>query len=917
MNNAPVLPNGSVDGNHKEYSPSVEVLDADIDDLDQIMGIYEQLDVGKNIEKKTDPRNVDAYSSRGGILKMPSRALISQAIESKEYFFRLSKLNDAVNGFIWGCYDFSADSPFYESFMRDGVVTQDYQIFEQYQLQDLVAYGMDLMIRPDSQRGALGGLLYYLYVKELKKRGLSKIVFMIEKLGSLISEGGAITELDMNNEATLGLHALLGATMIKRIDDEVDAGDGYVAKRTCMYHMVDVDYVLKVLGSKLGVDVSTPKNDSLGNMRRNLVSRTADMPKDLFMIRGIWDFNMRAQPRDGERVFTESGYLVATAGLGASFRFQDSSESIDGLIGQDGRHVITDDVALNVAIIDACFASVLKEANEKFVISDDTVLKASQRASIVAGEVQRVSEKYSMTHAKVLMIGVVQTIVEEMVRRGLSPILSDMDPELLDQENVDGNAINNGDQNGLLIPQSDIVLATGMTLATSTFDEIFAMAKKWHKPVVIFAQTGSNLADEYIGLGVETVISEHYPWYCIPGVSAIEVFRMPNDASVSRGYTKDQVVDVIDVVGTPVYIYDGQRIKDNATRLKSAFDGCRMYFSIKANPNVDVCSIIARLGYDAEVVTDGEMDVAIKSGFNPSSILFAGPGKIHSQVNRAVSSGVRLFTAESVNQLKLLDEVARERNVVLKVLLRMNLPELYNEQSESMMGKSSQFGLDVDSLISEKSAIDALTNIRIVGTQFYAASQILDPTKLAKSVKNQLNQTRKIMGHIPMTLEILDVGGGFGIPYQDGDKALDLESCAKLAKEAMIDAGSADIIVESGRYLVGDAGTFFTRVIDVKKSFDQYHVICDGGMVGFTRPMLVGQHHEVELFTHKASNPVRGVCTVSGFSCSSLDIFDTIEMDVPEVGDVIAVKNAGAYGWSMSIKDFHCAKPPSEFVLNK
>lgn len=902
---------------------NIDFVDANENHLGSIMAIYMALCIDQDLEKKIDPENTHSYPRRGGILKVPEKEMILSSIKQQKHFFRLAVHEGETKGFLWGCYDFSTSEPFYPSFMREGETTDKYSVYESFQKQNLVAYGMDLMIHPSTQRSSLGAHLYYQYALELQKRGMKKIIFMAEKLKSL-SHGDVITELDMNNDATLRMHSHLGATLIKTIDDTVTLESGRIANRTCMYHIVDVDNILEVLGPKLGIKeqliTSQVRLDIIKILREILINKTTSFSPEEFTIRGIWDFNMRSQPRDGERVFTESGYLVATSGLGASFRQQESSQNIDGLIGEDGRYISINDKALEVAILDACFSSVPKEPSEKFVLLGDTVSKASQRASIVSREVKKIAEKYSINDAKVLMIGVVQTIVEEMEKEGLSTILSDLDPNLLNKEKEVGNPINNGNQNQELIPKCDIILVTGMTLATSTLDEIITTAMKYNKPVVVFAQTGSNLANEYLALGVETVVAEHYPWYCVPGKSTIETFRSEIKRPSETLDEREEIIEILNRIGTPAYIYDARLIRENAIKLKDAFKGRQVYYSVKANPNPEVCSILSKLGYEAEVVTEGEIQTAIESGFNAKKMLFAGPGKTHSQIKNAISMGISLFTAESINQLKLINHVADQENTFVNVLLRINLPELYNEKSESMMGGDSQFGLDINGLISEKSIFDTLKNVKIVGTQFYAASQILDPTKLAKSVKKQLEKTQQLMKEIPMTLEMLDIGGGFGIPYKNSESELDLDKCSELLEEVIISNGTnakPEIIIESGRYLVGNAGTFYTKVIDVKESFGKYHIICDGGMVGFTRPMLVRSPHRIELFSTKSVQTRTETCVISGFSCSSLDTFDTVEMKLPEIGDVIAIKDAGAYGWGMSIKDFHCVKPPKEFVIHK
>jgi diaminopimelate decarboxylase len=369
---------------------------------------------------------------------------------------------------------------------------------------------------------------------------------------------------------------------------------------------------------------------------------------------------------------------------------------------------------------------------------------------------------------------------------------------------------------------------------------------------------------------------------------------------------------------TPLYVYDGRIILQNAQNLKDAFKGFSVYYSVKANPHPEVCSALARLGLGAEVVSEGEIKVALAAGFNSGEMLFAGPGKIAGELKFALEAGIRLITAESVGQLELIDRVAREIGCKVRSLLRINVPELRFVEGESMMGAESQFGLDVESFVAAKTRIEALTHTTIVGTQYYAGSQILDPRRLAASVRHQIEATRNLTKNLSVSMQVLDIGGGFGIPYQEREDPLDLGRCAELVRAQVGAAGlepGVRVIVESGRFLVGPAGVFLTRVVDVKETGGRLYVICDGGMGGFTRPVLVRTPHRLEVLGAGSDSDHKRECVVCGPSCSSLDSFGTVLMRPPEVGDVIAVCDAGAYGWSMSLQSFQCASAPQEVYL--
>jgi len=380
-----------------------------------------------------------------------------------------------------------------------------------------------------------------------------------------------------------------------------------------------------------------------------------------------------------------------------------------------------------------------------------------------------------------------------------------------------------------------------------------------------------------------------------------------------------ELLKIANSLSTPVYVYDGGIILQNARRLKDAFRDCSVYYSIKANPNREVCAALAQLGLGAEVVTEGEIKVALEAGFTANEMLFTGPGKIAREVKFTIDAGIRMITAESVGQLELIDRTAREVNCKIGSLLRINAPELEYEESENMVGVESHFGLDADSFVAARTQLETLTHTTIIGTQYYAGSQILNPTRLAVSLKHQIEATMKLTKILPIRMDVLDIGGGFGIPYQDGEHEFDLATCARLVRQ-QIEAANLEpgmkIIVESGRYIVGNAGVFLTRVVDVKEMFGRIYVICDGGMGAFARPMLTRAPHRIEVLRTQSDKDQQSQdCVVCGPSCSSMDSFGKIKISPPLIGDVIAIRDAGAYGWSLGLRSFHCVEAPQEFYL--
>jgi hypothetical protein len=506
------------------------ILDATQSDVDQIMAIYSELSLSRDTLRKIDPESNQTFSKRGGILSVPSSDLIADSIRQGKHHFRLKKKDGNVQGFLWGCYDFSRDESFYRSFDREGSTTEEHKILKAFLDRNEVAYGMDLMVKPDFQGTILGLRLYYDYFSELEERGVRKMVFMAEEIDSVEKDGEHIA-VEMKNEVTLRLHRFLNAKLVKTVHDSVDIDEALSINRVCNYYMVDVRLARMVLGRKLRLpeNIDSQPNKTLTEFRDRIVMLTAEDAPDDYAIRGIWNFDMRAQPNPHERVFTESGCLAASPhGWGTSFSFGTRECDVGAAVGQDGRFVFVDDVPAQIAILDACYATMLKtkqilSGTERIerVIEGDINLKAIARADIVSNEVDRLARLQKAGTPTVLMIGVVQMIVESMKKRGLEVLCTDMDEALLETD----NGVRHGSENMQLMQESDAILATGMVLATSTADEIIQTARKLSVPLILFAQTGSNFAEEYLRLGVDTVISENYPWYCMPGASKITIHR--------------------------------------------------------------------------------------------------------------------------------------------------------------------------------------------------------------------------------------------------------------------------------------------------------------------------------------------------------------------------------------------------------
>ena len=370
---------------------------------------------------------------------------------------------------------------------------------------------------------------------------------------------------------------------------------------------------------------------------------------------------------------------------------------------------------------------------------------------------------------------------------------------------------------------------------------------------------------------------------------------------------------------TPFYVYSASAIRAKYRLLKDQFPAFDVCYSLKANPNPAVCRLLARAGAGAEVSSPGELATALGAGFAPENIIYVAPAKSPADIERALAAGIYAIVADSASELELVESAARKLGRPARVLLRINTLESQPEAKEVMVGGPSKFGFDEERVVAEVAGL-ALERVRIAGIQVYSASQVLDPAWLAEHIEYVLKLARRLGREVGFKLECLDFGGGFGIPYNEHDKELNLGLVAATTQRSLDEFRQAEpgcrLVFESGRFLVAEAGVFVTRVVRVKKSRSRVFAICDGGMNAFARPVFMRVRHPVRLLSKLGQKPTLEV-DVCGPICTPLDcIARGVRLPQPEPGDMVGLLNAGAYGYSMSLLDFMSLGRPIELVAD-
>jgi diaminopimelate decarboxylase len=373
---------------------------------------------------------------------------------------------------------------------------------------------------------------------------------------------------------------------------------------------------------------------------------------------------------------------------------------------------------------------------------------------------------------------------------------------------------------------------------------------------------------------------------------------------------------------TPFYVYYRGLMTERVNMLRAALpEGTHLHYAIKANPMPAVITHFAGLVDGFDVASSDELERAQASGMPADRISFAGPGKTDSELRHAVSAGC-LIHLESEGEMVRLARIGQDLGLRPKAAVRVN-PEFELKSSGMKMGGGPKpFGVDAEQVPALLHRMKALP-IDFYGFHIFAGSQVLNADVINESLHKTIELVRELAPHAPGPIRLVNLGGGFGIPYFPGETRLDLARIAHhldaLMVAARLDFPEARFVLELGRYLVGEAGIYVTRVVDRKISRGRVFLVTDGGMhhhlaasgnlgqvLRKNFPVLVGNRVQTD-------NP--SPASVVGALCTPLDILaDQMPLGHAQVGDLIAILQSGAYGLTASPVNF-LGHPPAVEVL--
>jgi diaminopimelate decarboxylase len=366
------------------------------------------------------------------------------------------------------------------------------------------------------------------------------------------------------------------------------------------------------------------------------------------------------------------------------------------------------------------------------------------------------------------------------------------------------------------------------------------------------------------------------------------------------------------VGSTPFFAYDRGLLRSRVAALRAVLPkAVKLHFAMKANPMPAVVSFMAGLVDGIDVASGGELKVALDAGADPAEVSFAGPGKRDPELRQAVASGV-LVNVESMREIPVLAAASQALGMPARVAVRVNPDFELKGSGMKMGGGPKQFGIDAEQ-VPQALKMVADAGLQFEGYHLFAGSQNLRADSICEAQQKSYELALRLAEHAPSPVRFLNLGGGFGIPYFPGEQRLDLapigHNLQGLVERAATEMPQAHIVIELGRYLVGEAGLYVTRVVDRKVSRGQVYLVCDGGLnhqlsASGNFGQVVRKNYPATIGNRLAASQTEPASVV-GPLCTPLDLLaDRMQLPPADIGDLAVIFQSGAYGPSASPQGF-------------
>ena len=389
------------------------------------------------------------------------------------------------------------------------------------------------------------------------------------------------------------------------------------------------------------------------------------------------------------------------------------------------------------------------------------------------------------------------------------------------------------------------------------------------------------------------------------------------------------VSDLAREYGTPLYLYSKSVLMGQIALLKKALPArFSVFYSVKANPNQQILRCVLEEGCGLEVASLGELVQATSAGCSPEKIVFAGPGKTEYELAEAVRRQIGEIHVESATEIQRLAEIGREQEQPISIGIRVNPSGAIEGGALRMGGRPTPFGVDEEQLDEMIDLILKQESLLLAGLHIYAGTQILDAEQLDRQYGHAIEIAKRITARTERPLATIDFGGGLGIPYFAHETTLDVARLGKLLA-ALDDRLVSELllkdvtcILEPGRFLVGPAGIYVTRVNDVKMSREKKFVVVDGGMhhhlaASGNLGQTIRRNFPIAVLDRTEGDEVETVDIV-GPLCTPLDTLGrNVQLPAVQIGDLIGVFQAGAYALSASPMGFLSHPSPAEVLIGQ
>jgi diaminopimelate decarboxylase len=374
-----------------------------------------------------------------------------------------------------------------------------------------------------------------------------------------------------------------------------------------------------------------------------------------------------------------------------------------------------------------------------------------------------------------------------------------------------------------------------------------------------------------------------------------------------------EILKDLEKIITPYYIYDRRVIEKKAGILQESFsDFAKIFFAIKANSSISLLSIMNENNVGAEVVSPGEIFKALKAGIPGEKILYDSLARKKEEIAFAINKGIKFFNFESLDQAILLDDCAKDSPQKINAFIRINPGIFPKTHSHLSTGSSwSKFGVPVRDIDKVYDVAKNFRNIELVGVHYHIGSQLLEPEPYFEALK-KIESTIDFFNNKGLPIKYINLGGGFGIPYKEGEKGFDPGVLSQTYRE-ISNKYDVQVFLEPGRFLVGEAGFIVTRIIDVKEREGVPLFVVDSGMNDNPRPAIYDAYHHIEPLFEKIGNRVK--TRVVGPICENSDEFGTYELPSLDIGDLLIIYSCGAYTRTMA-SNYNGRLFPAEYLYD-